>query len=275
MTQILGNLPLTSWAEAMPSKGSLVIGEAVATTRELCEEVSNCLISSALVTSAINILVAHKHTKSIDHIFRYLPGDPVIVTVVTRGRAPSNFDRATLGTLETLFEKVAVGKALVRQCRVFDGQCDDLHSRELGDLLLCWRQVCALGVAALCCLERCCKAFWSAEKLRTLDRLIELLGNARNGESPYVGADGYPLIPHWAEQRRQRRQSVNLGARVYVGSETRDAKVVDISSEGVGLDHVFGLRAGQLVLVEFEGDRQLDGIVTWTAAGRAGIQMVE
>lgn len=241
--------------------------------RAVCEGVSNCLISSALVTAAINIVVSHKHTKSVDHIFRYLPREHATVTVVTRGLAPADFDRATVDTLDSLFERIRIGKALIEQCGAFNGQSDDLDSRELEELVVCWRQVCALGVVALRGLERCSKEYWSAEKLRTLDKLVELLGNVSNGQSPYLGADGYPLIPHWVEQRRHRRQSVNLGARVHFDGDTHDAKVVDISSEGVGLDRIFGLRSGQRVRLEFDDDRKLDGLVSWTAGGRAGIQV--
>jgi hypothetical protein len=259
-------------AEATRSESLLSDDEETAVARLICEEVLNGLISSALVTSAINVLVSYKHTKSIDHIFRYLPNAPPTVAAAIRGMALTKFDGATLGTLGTLFEKIQVGKALIKQCRVFDGRCNDLNSKELAELALCWRQVCALGIAALCCLERGCKAVWSADRLRTLDKLVELLGNARNGESPYLGVDGYPLIPQWAEQRRHRRQSVDLEARVHADSEIQHAKVVDISHEGIGLDRIFGLRPGQRLAVVFD-DRRVVGIVTWTGGGRAGIQI--
>jgi hypothetical protein len=239
----------------------------------VCVEITDCLISSALVTNAINILVSHKHTRCIDHIFRYLPGDPPTVTALLTGLVPIALDSATLVALTSLLEKIEHGKSLIKQCEVFDGQCSDLDSRELAHLALCWRHVCALGIATLCCLERSCKPFWSTEKLRTLDRLIELLGSARNGESPYLGADSYPLVPHWAEQRRDRRQSVNLSARVHADGDTHHARLVDISDRGIGLDRIFGLRPGRRVAVEAEDGNRFDGVVTWTSAGRAGVEL--
>jgi hypothetical protein len=229
VTQTSDNFAAQCRAEAICGESLLSDDDETAIERMICEEVINCLISAGLVTSAINVLISYKHTKSIDHVFRYLPNEPPTVAAAIRGLALTKFDCATLATLDTLFEKIGVGKALIKRCRVFDGQCDDLDSKELAELALCWRQVCALGVAALCCLERGCKTFWSADRLRTLDKLVELLGNARNGESPYLGADGYPLIPHWAEQRRHRRESVDLEARVHSDSEIYHAKVVDIS----------------------------------------------
>jgi hypothetical protein len=257
---------------ATPNSSEPSISEGSETLSAVCEEVTNCLIGAALVTSALNIVVAQKQTKPIDHVFRYLPGEAATVAAVTRGKVPIHLDSATNSTLNSLLERIKAGKTAILQCAVFDGQCDDLGSRELADLCLSWRRICVLGIAALCCLERACKPIWSAERLRTLDRLVELLGSARNGECPYLDVDGYPLVPHWAEQRQHRRQVVDLSAKVKVDGLALTARVVDISSDGIGLDRVFGLRTGRRVGVELEDGRKLHGEVAWSAGGRAGLQ---
>ena len=245
------------------------------TSAEVCLEVTKCLVSSALVTSAINILVAHKCTKGIDHIFRYLPADLPTVTAVRRQLLSVELDGETIDALIALNDKVETGKALVKHCQLFDGRCDDLDSAELLDLARCWREVCALGIAALCFLERSHKPFWSAERLRKADRLMELLVSARDGASPYPGPGGYPLLPHWAEQREDRRHQVNQVARVHVDHSILDAKVVDISSRGIGLNRVFGLRQGRPVVVVLADGSRFDGVVTWTAGGRAGVELCD
>jgi hypothetical protein len=135
---------------------------------------------------------------------------------------------------------------------------------------------CALGIAVLCRLEQVCKAsFWSSERLRTFDKLIELLGNARNGQSPYLGSDGYPLVPHWAEKRRDKRQLVSLDAKVCCAGETHIAIVADITEQGLGLNRIFGLRSGRIVTVELDDGRGFVGVVTWASGGRAGIEYVD
>jgi hypothetical protein len=242
-------------------------------TRAVCEEMTHCLVSTALVAGALNILLAEKDAKSIAQIFRCLPTEPAVATAVTRGLIPADFDSATLGTLTTLLDHIRTGKSSIARCRVFDGQCHDLGAEELENLCHLWRHICALGIAVMCCLEASCKAFWSTEKLLKLDRLIELLSNARDGERPCLGPDGYPLVPHWAEQRRRARQRVDQSARVRVRRETHNVMVADLSTEGLGLDRIFGLRVGSPVSVQLADGRECEGIVTWTAGGRAGLQI--
>lgn len=48
-------------------------------------EISRSLVCAGLVTSALNLLSAHKETKCIDHVFRYLPRDTNMIAAVARG----------------------------------------------------------------------------------------------------------------------------------------------------------------------------------------------
>ena len=270
-------MPATSSTLAIPGQES-DLANTIASSELLHDvflEVTRCLVSSALVTSAINILVAHKCTKCIDDIFRYLPADLPTVTAVSRRLLPFELDGETIGALVALTDKVETGKVLVKHCRLFDGRCDDLDFAELPDLARCWREVCALGIAALCSLERSCKPLWSAERLRKADRLMDLLVSARDGASPYPGPDGYPLLPQWAEQREDRRHQVDQLARVHIDGSILGAKVIDISSRGIGLDRVFGLRQGRPVVVVLADGSRFDGVVTWTAGGRAGVEFCD
>jgi hypothetical protein len=242
-------------------------------TRAVCEEMTRCLVSTARVTGALNILIAEKQTNSIAQIFRCLPTEPAVATAVTRGLIPADFDTATHAALNALLDHIRIGKSSIARCRIFDGPCHDLGAEELEKLCHLWRHICALGIAVMCCLEASCKPFWSTEKLLILDRLIELLSNARDGERPCLGPDGYPLIPHWAEQRRRTRQRVDQCARVRVRKETHKVMVADLSTEGLGLDRIFGLRVGSPISVQLADGREYEGIVTWTAGGRAGLQI--
>jgi hypothetical protein len=103
------------------------------------------------------------------------------------------------------------------------------------------------------------------DELRTFDKLIELLGNARNGQSPYLGSDGCPLVPHWAEKRRDKRQLVGLGAKACCAGVTHIAIVADITEQELGLNRIFGLRSGRIATVELDDGRGFVGVVTWTA----------
>jgi hypothetical protein len=197
-----------------------------------------------------------------------------MITAVARGVVQAGFDDATLSNLDLLAVNMKAARASIERCRVFDGRCEEGDWMDLEDVVLEWRKVCALGINGLCCLERVCNALVSPERLRALDRLIEFLGNARNGESPYLGADGYPLVPHWAEHRQDRRELVSLGAIVRCDRKAHNAIVTDIAVHGIGLDRIYGLRRGQCVAVELEDGRRFAGTVAWTAGGRAGVDEI-
>jgi hypothetical protein len=241
--------------------------------RAICEEMTSCLVSTALVTGALNIVVAEKDAKPIGHIFRYLPAEPAVTAALLRGYIAVDFDSSTIITLDVLLDRLRAAKGSVAKGTLFDAPWDDAAGQALADVAHLWRNICVLGIATLFRLEQSCKDYWSTERLRTLDRLVELLGRARDGERPYVGADGYPLIPHWADQRRYKRERVDLCARIRSEGETHSAVVADVSPEGLGLERIFGLRTGARVSIQLDDGREFDGVVSWTAGGRAGLRI--
>jgi PilZ domain len=234
-------------------------------------EFNNIFIPTALMTSVLNMIVRHKLTERIDYVLEHLPGHPVLIGAIIRQLVGSDFDSRTLAIFESLFEKLHLGKTLIRRYKFGYDDEGNQSWRELAEIVKYWCGICDLEIIAVRDLERYLSRPARTRKFGS--EMIELLESARDGESPYLQNDGKILFPSWAERRRQPRQTVEVVVTVFCDGATFKAHIKDISTHGLLLDRIFGLCEGATVGIEFDNGRVLDGIVVWTAGGRVGIEL--
>lgn len=84
------------------------------------------------------------------------------------------------------------------------------------------------------------------------------------------------LLPHQMGPRpRAVRLPLSITARVYVEGRCSEVAVHNLSMRGICVDHVFGMRVGQLVSIEVGGHCFELATIRWHDAGRVGICLSE
>lgn len=76
----------------------------------------------------------------------------------------------------------------------------------------------------------------------------------------------------WSNRRRSPRHNTNLYAVVRVGTVVQPARIADVSTGGMRLEGLGGLRQGTLVVIELITGRQFAGSVAWSQGHKVGIR---
>jgi hypothetical protein len=81
-------------------------------------------------------------------------------------------------------------------------------------------------------------------------------------------------MPGWASRRQHERRAASLGVLIHSAGKIIKGIVTDVSSGGVGLEHVTGLRSGDGVTLQFESGRRVSGTIAWSMDRRAGVKFL-
>jgi hypothetical protein len=88
--------------------------------------------------------------------------------------------------------------------------------------------------------------------------------------------EGSLLLPHQTGARpRTVRVPLSVKARVYIDGQRTEVSVHNLSLRGFCVDHVTGMRVGQLISIELGGHSFALATVRWLRNNRAGICLAE
>jgi hypothetical protein len=164
-------------------------------------EFNNIFIPTALMTSVLNMIARHKLTERIDNVLEHLPGHPVLIGAIIRQLVGSDFDSRTLAIFESLFEKLHLGKTLIRRYKFRDDDGGNQSWRELAEIVKYWCGICDLEIIAVRDLERYLRR--PARTGQFGAEMIALL-ETRKRSSGIDAATGLALV------RSQARQELGL-----------------------------------------------------------------
>jgi|GEM_PF-2653699 len=249
-------------------------GELGRIARSLMGEVQNASIMVAVTTSAINALDAVHHPRGLRHLSGYLPPTPVVFPSVAARLVDVKLEPETVDVLHTFFSRVDLAKNLLRSYMMAGGRGAEPSRDTFEELVENWRTCCSLALAAIAELERVIDHCGDGRQFDRADYLYKLLQEARDGGRPCLEADGRIVMPGWASRRQHERRAANLGVIIQSGGRVIKGIVTDVSSGGVGLDHVSGLRSGDGVTLQFESGRRVSGTIAWSMDKRAGVKFL-
>jgi hypothetical protein len=237
-------------------------------------EVQNASILIAVTTSAINALGNVRHPRGLRHLSGYLPPTPVIFPSIAARLVDVNFDAQTIDILHDFFSRVDLAKNLLRSYMMAGGRGAEPSPAAFEELVDAWRTSCSLALSAIQELERVIDLCGDGEQFERADYLEKLLKEARDGGRPCLEADGRIIMPGWASRRQHERRAANLGVAIQSRGRVFKGIVTDVSSGGVGLDHVAGLHSGDGVTLQFESGRRVSGTIAWSMDKRAGVKFL-
>jgi hypothetical protein len=249
-------------------------GEVGRIARSLMGEVQNASILIAVTTSAINALDSVRHPRGLRHLSGYMPPTPVVFPSVAARLVDVKLDGETIDILHAFFSRVDLAKNMLRSYMMAGGRGAEPSQGTFEELTDIWRSCCGLALAAIEELERVIDLCADGEQFERADYLEKLLKEARDGGRPCLEADGRIVMPGWASRRQHERRAANLGVIIQSGGRVIKGIVTDVSSGGVGLDHVAGLRAGDGVTLQFESGRRVSGSIAWSMDKRAGVKFL-
>jgi hypothetical protein len=249
-------------------------GDVGRIARSLMGEVQNASIMIAVTTSAINALDSVRHPRQLRHLSGYLPPTPVVFPSVAARLVDVKLEGETIEILHTFFSRVDLAKNMLRSYMMAGGRGAEPSQGTFEELTDTWRSCCDLALSAIEELERVIDLCADGEQFERADYLEKLLKEARDGGRPCLEADGRIVMPGWASRRQHERRAANLGVIVQSGGRAIKGIVTDVSSGGVGLDHVAGLRSGDGVTLQFESGRRVSGTIAWSMDKRAGVKFL-
>ena len=260
-----------SQARTRPSPDN---GEVGRIARSLMGEVQNASILIAVTASALNASGGVGHPRGLRHLSGYLPPTPVVFPSVAARLVDVKFDAQTIDILHAFFSRVDLAKNLLRSYMMAGGRGAEPSQRTFEELVDTWRTSCDLALSAIQELERVIDLCGDGEQFERADYLEKLLKESRDGGRPCLEADGRIVMPGWASRRQHERRAASLGVVVQSSGRIIKGIVTDVSSGGVGLDHVAGLRSGDGVTLQFESGRRVSGTIAWCMDKRAGVKFL-
>lgn len=242
--------------------------------RSLMGEVQNASILIAVTTSAVNALGDVFRPRGLRHLSAYLPPAPVVFPSVAARLVDARFESQTIDILHAFFSQADLAKNLLRSHMMAGGRDAELSPGTCEELVEAWRSTCSLALAAILELDRVIDLCGDGERIERADYLEKLLKESRDGGRPCLEADGRITMPGWASRRQHERRAASLGVLIQSRGRTSKGIVTDVSTGGVGLDHISGLRSGDGVTLQFESGRRVSGTIAWCMDKRAGIKFL-
>lgn len=103
--------------------------------------------------------------------------------------------------------------------------------------------------------------------------LIAFLTEAAGGATSRVSSKGEIRLPQLLQRRRGARAPVGGSCRLIVADRTVEARLVDVSREGIGLVCRHATSVGQALAIEFDDGRRLKATVARRTGDRIGLKL--
>lgn len=137
-----------------------------------------------------------------------------------------------------------------------------------------WSRTCVSAAILVRALPAVCDFSRGAEDEARLAALAGLLDRVADGEPACIEPDGCVVVPGWAERRRHRRVAIDESAEIVLGAHVYQARLVDASIGGLGIEGPRLLLQGDAVTVRLGDGRKLRANVAWVNGTLAGLRFM-
>lgn len=248
--------------------------EGAALIEALVCETHLAALQTATVTSAVNALRYAGRLENPIEIMNFIPHRPPLMLASSGWLRDAGLEPETIEDVEVFFEELRPARAYLDRffadaASVGCARAEVLHR---SDLTASW-QIAARGAAiAVKSLDRSLRFSLPELYSETVPVLVSLLNSSAEGLHPCIDAAGRPFMPELPQRRRSARKGLFQECTVQHSRRTVRALVRDISSGGLGLDGIAGLRAGEMVIVDLDAGRRLMGTVIWVKERLSGVK---
>lgn len=248
--------------------------EGTALVEALTCETHLAALQTATVTSAINALRQPGRIENPQTIRNFIPHRPPILLATSGWLLDAGLEKETIEDVEVFFEELRPARAYLD--RFFHDmaelgivRAEVLHRRNLTSS---W-QLAAKGAAiAVKSLDLSLRYSLPELYTETVPVLVSLLNSSADGLQPCIDAAGHPFLPELPQRRRSARKGLFQECNVQHSRRTSRALVRDVSSGGLGLDGIAGLRPNDLVVIDLDTGRRLMGMVAWAKGRLSGVR---
>lgn len=146
-------------------------------------------------------------------------------------------------------------------------------ARVTADMLAArWREACSAAMTLLSAIDTDLAEFRLESRSSAVQPLLQGLGEVADGGWPMLDPEGQPVMPQWADTRRQPRVAVACPALLHHDRGYADVLVTDVSTLGVGLRCGVPLIVGSRVMLFVDAAIVMIGRVAWSRGDTAGVE---
>lgn len=146
-------------------------------------------------------------------------------------------------------------------------------ARVTADLLAArWREACSAAMTLLRAIDTDLAEFRLESRSSAVQPLLQGLVEVADGGWPMLDPEGQPVMPQWADTRRQPRVAVACPALLHHDRGYADVLVTDVSTLGVGLRCGVPLIVGSRVMLFVDAAIVMIGRVAWSRGDSAGVE---
>lgn len=231
-------------------------------------------LQTATVTSAVNALQRPGRIENPMEIKRFIPHKPAILLAPGGWLLDVGLDKSTIEDVEVFFEELRPARAYLKN---FFHDADELGVARAevlhrSKLAASWQLASRGAAIAVKSLDQSLRFSLPELYAATVPVLVSLLNSTADGLQPCIDAAGHPFLPDLPQRRRSARRGVFQECKVQHSRRTSRAMVRDVSSGGLGLDGIDGLRRNELVVIDFDTGRRVMGTVAWVKGRTAGVR---
>lgn len=135
-----------------------------------------------------------------------------------------------------------------------------------------WREACRAAMTLLRAIDADLAEFRLETRSSAVQPLLQGLGEVADGGWPMLDPEGEPVMPQWADTRRQPRVAVACPALLHHDRGYVDVLVTDVSTLGVGLRCSVPLIVGSRVMLYVDAAVVMIGRVAWSRGESAGVE---
>ncbi|PPD29171.1 MAG: hypothetical protein CTY20_07485 [Hyphomicrobium sp.] len=136
-----------------------------------------------------------------------------------------------------------------------------------------WWSVCTRGIKAFYGLEPLVRQRLPVIYVQNAEIIVELLREAAAGETRRVNEWGEITLPVLVQRRSTPRISMSKSCRIRTPQGLFGAKILNASSQGLGIASDVTLAVGQSVSVELDDRKAIQATVVWTRGGQTGLRL--
>lgn len=242
--------------------------------RLICE-IHALAVDIAVTATAANSL--NDWRCSVDHheVARFAPQPVTIAALLTILEYQELFEAEIS---EALISTVADIQAARAELEIFLDDCEAISAARAGAvharlLQARWRAL-AHGLRSMLLTVETSLSDRLPDIYRQNSRVVSaLLNGAGNGLKPCLDDKGRLYIPPLPQRRRAPRRTVLQNCIVHHGvDQSQMGFLRDLSSGGLGLGRISGLKRGDRVKVKLASGRLLCGVVAWIKGNSAGVR---
>ncbi len=231
-------------------------------------------LQTATVTSAVNGLRQAGRIENPLDIRNFIPHRPAILLATSGWLLDAGLEKETIEDVEVFFEELRPARAYLDHffrdaSELGCARAEILHRRNLTSN---WQRAAKGAAVAVKSLDQSLRFSLPELYAETVPVLVSLLNSSAEGLQPCIDTAGHPFLPELPQRRRSARKGLFQECSVQHSRRTSRALVRDISSGGLGLDGIAGLRPNEMVVIDLDTGRRLMGTVVWTKARLSGVR---